>query len=163
MTPAPAPRASIPTRVPWASADEEAAKEPVGAVIAVRRTGIRIVRVVAPGADRWSGNIDRCRIINHWTDTDTHGNLRMSKCRRHYENRKQSKGTQDAQSKPPRQAAAGRSGQPADVAPKISTFGEFRNPTYWKHGTEEKLRRFAALKWEFSRLWPHRGAFLPDS
>src|ERR1700722_16302888 len=29
---------------------------------------------------------------------------------------------------------------------------KFRNPTYWKHGTEEKLRRFAVLKWVKSSM-----------
>ena len=57
---APESKAATPTP-PGAYAEEDAAGEPAGAVIAIGRTGIRVVRVIAPFAGRgtifhWSGN-----------------------------------------------------------------------------------------------------------
>jgi hypothetical protein len=94
MAPAPTPWTSPPTAEPWASADKEAAGEPVCTVIAIRRAGIRIIRVVAPAADRRATYVNRCRIINHWADADADSNLSMSRrheCNRNYESREQSK------------------------------------------------------------------------
>ena len=45
-TPSPAPAAAPIAAVPWPGADKQAASEPVGSVVAIRRAGIRIVRVV---------------------------------------------------------------------------------------------------------------------
>jgi hypothetical protein len=94
MAPAPAPRASIPTAEPWASADEEAAGEPVSAIIAIGGAGIRIIRVVTPATDRGASYVSRCRIINIWPDADADSNLSMSRwheCNGNYESREQCK------------------------------------------------------------------------
>jgi hypothetical protein len=53
---------------PWARANEYATHEPVRSIIAIRRTGIRIVRVVAIGANR--GRTD--------ANPDSHSNAHLS-------------------------------------------------------------------------------------
>ena len=54
-----------PTTEPWAGADEEAAYEPVRAVVAVRSAGVRSIAVITVGADR-SGTV----VIRANADTD---------------------------------------------------------------------------------------------
>ena len=67
--------------VPRPGADEEAADEPARSVVAIGRTTIWIVRIVAPRAVRRTV-IHRSR-NNRRTDTDTHCNLGIrSNCKR---------------------------------------------------------------------------------
>ena len=66
--------------VPRTGADEHAACKPVRTVVAVRRTGVRVIRIVAIGADRRTHH-DGCRPNSH----AYHNSLRVRGRRRHQE------------------------------------------------------------------------------
>jgi len=68
-----------PAVIPRAGADKDAADKPVRTVEAVRRAGVRVIRVVAIGAHGRSSNDDR------W---DSNADLNLSMCGRHREQEK---------------------------------------------------------------------------
>jgi hypothetical protein len=58
---------------PWAGADEHAIKKPIWAIVAVRRTSIGVIIVVAVSANRW-----RAIVIARAADANAyHHSLRM--------------------------------------------------------------------------------------
>ena len=76
-TPAAAP---TPT-VPRTCADEDAAREPAGSIVAIRRASVRVIRVVAPIACRGAVIAVITRGNNGRTHSDANCNLGMSCCR----------------------------------------------------------------------------------
>src|SRR5580704_17042848 len=78
ISPTPAPQPPR-TMEPRASSDENATRKPVSAVVAVRRTGVRVVPVVSILTDRRRSNI-----YSYRTDSDSHAHLRLRISKRHY-------------------------------------------------------------------------------
>jgi len=71
--------------VPGASADKYAAYEPVRSVIAVRSASVRIIRIIAPRADRGTVGIRSSHNRRPDTNTDTYGDLCVGRrCERHH-------------------------------------------------------------------------------
>src|SRR5579863_3374836 len=85
MSPAPATQPAR-TVEPGSRADEQAADEPVWAVVAVRRAPVWCISVVAVRANRSRPNRDTDR-----TNTHTHVNLRLSQAqrKRHHRQKRQ--------------------------------------------------------------------------
>lgn len=78
IAPSTAPTAVI----PGAGPDKDAPVEPVRSVVAVRRTGIRIVRIVAPVTDRGTVSIGSRNYIR--PDTDSNRDLGVRRYRERY-------------------------------------------------------------------------------
>ncbi len=68
------------TVVPGTGADEEATDEPARSVVTIRSAGVRIIRVIAPGADR-SRVVVTVVSVSSITDAYTHTNLGVSRSR----------------------------------------------------------------------------------
>jgi hypothetical protein len=66
---------AVPAAIPGACADEDAAVEPVGSVIAVRGASVWIIRVIAIAADRCRVDDYGGWIANFRADTDSDGDL----------------------------------------------------------------------------------------
>ncbi len=80
-TPPPKPYRTV---EPWARPDEEAAREPIGSVVAIWGTGVRIVSVVAirTGWSRPNRYADR-------TDSNSHADLGLRVCKWNHQDRQQ--------------------------------------------------------------------------
>ena len=61
--------------VPRARADEDTVHEPTGSVVAIGSTGVRVIVVVAIGADGSGADAS-----DHWTDTNADRHLGIRTC-----------------------------------------------------------------------------------
>jgi hypothetical protein len=98
------------TVIPGAGADKEATDEPARAIVAIGRAGVRIIRIVTPGADRSRVSITviSVSVISvSVTDTDTHTYLGVSRSRHqrcgNYQRSEQQKISEKLHFEPPRQ------------------------------------------------------------
>jgi hypothetical protein len=103
--------ATVVTVIPGAGADKEATDEPARAIEAIGRAGVRIIRVVAPGADRSRVPITVISVssvtVSSVTDTDSHTYLGVSRSRHqrcgNYQRSEQQKISEKLHFEPPRQ------------------------------------------------------------
>src|SRR5580698_10056570 len=140
-----APSTPIPAVEPGTGADEHAAVEPVRAPVAVGGAGVRVIRVIAPLADRRPAKRVGSRVTHFRADADTDGDLglcRLCQCKGHRQQRNQHNVAQNAHDRTSCQTALMIDSR-SDAAPDPQGAGSFATTTNVRRS--KMLRRFLSV------------------